>query len=65
MAANAPIIIQKGHGLTAIPIKVCYRAGQVAGLINDLPSAGDIIDTIMADAQERLQNTNIKSKSGN
>ena len=60
MAANAPIIIQKAM-VDGNPDKGVLPSGQVAGLINDLPGAGDIIDTIITDAQERLQNT----KSGN
>ena len=60
MAANAPIIIQKAM-VDGNPDKGVLPSGQVAGLINDLPGAGKIIDTIINDAQERLQNT----KSGN
>ena len=51
MAANAPMMIQeamvKGH-----PDRGILPSGQVAGLITDLPSTADLIDRIMAEAND-------------
>ncbi|WP_084421499.1 NAD(P)H-dependent flavin oxidoreductase [Henriciella litoralis] len=53
MAANAPMIIQnamvKGH-----PDDGVLPSGQVAGLINDLPSCADLLASIEVEASERL-----------
>jgi NAD(P)H-dependent flavin oxidoreductase YrpB (nitropropane dioxygenase family) len=53
MAANAPILIQRamveGH-----PAEGVLPSGQVAGLIDDLPSAADLVERIVAVATQRL-----------
>lgn len=54
MAANAPMLIQeamvKGH-----PDAGILPSGQVAGIINDLPSVADLIAEIMMQADHSLQ----------
>ena len=53
MAANAPVLIQRamveGH-----PDEGVLPAGQVAAVIDDLPTVKDLIERIVAEAQERL-----------
>jgi NAD(P)H-dependent flavin oxidoreductase YrpB (nitropropane dioxygenase family) len=53
MAANSPMLIQRsmveGH-----PSEGVLPSGQVAGLIRDLPSAAQVIDSIIAQAEARL-----------
>lgn len=53
MAANSPMLIQRsmveGH-----PSEGVLPSGQVAGLIRDLPSAAEVIDSIIAQAEARL-----------
>ena len=53
MAANAPILIQRamveGH-----PSEGVLPSGQVAGLIDDLPSCAELIDRIITQAGDRL-----------
>lgn len=53
MAANAPILIQRamveGH-----PAEGVLPSGQVAGLIDDLPSCAELVARIVAQAGERL-----------
>jgi NAD(P)H-dependent flavin oxidoreductase YrpB (nitropropane dioxygenase family) len=53
MAANAPILIQRamveGH-----PSEGVLPSGQVAGLITDLPTCGELVSTIVAEAEKRL-----------
>ncbi len=53
MAANAPIFIQKamveGH-----PSEGVLPSGQVAGVIEDLPTCADLIGRIIEEAEERL-----------
>jgi NAD(P)H-dependent flavin oxidoreductase YrpB (nitropropane dioxygenase family) len=53
MAANAPILIQRamveGH-----PAEGVLPSGQVAGVIDDLPSCADLIERIVVEAGERL-----------
>ncbi len=54
MAANAPMIIQKamvdGH-----PDEGVLPSGQVAGVIDRLPSCAELIEEIVAEAEERLR----------
>ncbi len=58
MAANAPMIIQqsmvKGH-----PDDGVLPSGQVAGLINDLPTCAALVDSIVSEAEARLASTTI------
>ena len=53
MAANSPILIRRamveGH-----PSEGVLPSGQVAGLIDDLPSCADLIGRIIAEAEQRL-----------
>jgi len=53
MAANAPILIQRamveGH-----PSEGVLPSGQVAGLIDDLPSCAELVGRIVAQAGERI-----------
>ena len=53
MAANAPILIQRamveGH-----PSEGVLPSGQVAGLITDLPTCGELVSTIVEEAEKRL-----------
>ncbi len=53
MAANAPMIIQQSmvHGR---PDDGVLPSGQVAGLIDDLPTCAELIGSIVTDAQARL-----------
>ena len=53
MAANAPMIIRKSmvHGR---PSEGVLPGGQVAGLIDDLPTCDALVAGIMADAQARI-----------
>lgn len=53
MAANSPMLIQRsmveGH-----PAQGVLPSGQVAGLIRDLPTAAQVIDSIIIQAEARL-----------
>jgi NAD(P)H-dependent flavin oxidoreductase YrpB (nitropropane dioxygenase family) len=53
MAANTPILLRAAmvEGRSDLGL---MSAGQVAGLIEDLPSCADLIARIMAEAEERL-----------
>ena len=53
MAANAPMIIQQSmvHGK---PDDGVLPSGQVAGLIDDLPSCADLVESIVEEARARL-----------
>ena len=53
MAANAPMIIQQSmvHGR---PDDGVLPSGQVAGLIDDLPSCADLVESIVEEARVRL-----------
>ncbi|MFT7528096.1 MAG: NAD(P)H-dependent flavin oxidoreductase YrpB (nitropropane dioxygenase family), partial [Arenicella sp.] len=53
MAANAPIIIQRAM-VDGCPDDGVLPSGQIAGLINDLPSCADIINKIIVDAEGHL-----------
>jgi NAD(P)H-dependent flavin oxidoreductase YrpB (nitropropane dioxygenase family) len=53
MSANAPMIIQKAM-VEGEPARGVLPSGQVAGVINDLPSCADLINSIVAEAQARL-----------
>lgn len=54
MAANAPIFIKRamveGH-----PSEGVLPSGQVAGLIDDLPTCKQLVDRIIVEAEQRLQ----------
>ena len=54
MAGNAPIIIQKAM-VEGNPNEGVLPSGQIAGLIDDLPSCEALISTMMTDAQTRLK----------
>jgi len=53
MAANTPVLLRAamadGH-----PEAGLMPSGQVAGLIDDLPSCAELINRIMHDAEQRL-----------
>ena len=53
MAANAPMIIQNAM-VKGDPTEGVLPSGQVAGLINDLPSCEELIEQITTVAQSRL-----------
>lgn len=53
MAGNAPIIIQRAM-VDGCPDDGVLPSGQIAGLINDLPSCADIINTIIVEAEGHL-----------
>tara|TARA_B100001939_G_scaffold304775_1_gene283340 strand:+ start:2406 stop:3509 length:1104 start_codon:yes stop_codon:yes gene_type:complete len=53
MAANAPMLIQKAM-VEGDPEKGILPAGQVAGLIRDLPSCRELIMTLIQEAESRL-----------
>jgi len=54
MAGNAPVIIQKSM-VEGKPSEGVLPSGQVAGLIDDLPSCADLITSMVTDAQTRLK----------
>jgi len=60
MAANAPVLIQRSV-VEGRPAEGVLPSGQVAGLIDDLPSCKDLIDGIIAQAEERLAALGAKS----
>lgn len=53
-AANTPILLKKGlvEGDTSAGM---LAAGQVVGVINDLPSCEELVDRVIAEAVERIQ----------
>ena len=53
MAANAPMIIREAM-VRGRPDEGVLPSGQVAGLIDDLPTCADLIDSIVTDARRRL-----------
>ena len=53
MAANTPALLRMSM-VDGQPASGVMPAGQVAGLIDDLPSCAELIDRIMAEADERL-----------
>jgi NAD(P)H-dependent flavin oxidoreductase YrpB (nitropropane dioxygenase family) len=53
MAANTPVLLRAAMA-QGRPQAGLMPAGQVAGLIGDLPSCADLIATIMAEAEQRL-----------
>jgi NAD(P)H-dependent flavin oxidoreductase YrpB (nitropropane dioxygenase family) len=54
MAANTPMLL-KAAMVDGRPDLGLMSSGQVAGLIEDLPSAGELIESIMAQARERIE----------
>jgi NAD(P)H-dependent flavin oxidoreductase YrpB (nitropropane dioxygenase family) len=54
MAANTPMLLKAGlvEGNTAAGV---LASGQVAGIVDDLPSCAELIDSIVADAIKNLQ----------
>lgn len=59
MAANAPAIIQTAM-VKGDPVRGVLPSGQVAGLIDDLPSCSELIDQIVEVASVRLSSTGTK-----
>ena len=53
MAANTPMLLRAAM-VDGRPDLGVMAAGQVVGLIDDLPSCAELIDRIMAQAQEGL-----------
>jgi NAD(P)H-dependent flavin oxidoreductase YrpB (nitropropane dioxygenase family) len=53
MAANAPMLI-KAAMIDGRPDLGVMASGQVVGLIDDLPSAAEVIDRVMAEADKVL-----------
>ena len=54
MAGNAPMIIQKAM-VEGKPDEGVLPSGQIAGLIDDLPSCVEIVDKIIAEAEANLK----------
>jgi len=54
MAANSPMLIQRSM-VEGFPAEGVLPSGQVAGLIRDLPSAAEVIERIIAEAEARLE----------
>ena len=54
MAGNAPIIIQKAM-VEGKPDEGVLPSGQIAGLIDDLPSCSELISSIVAQAGSHLK----------
>jgi len=54
MAGNAPIIIQKAM-VEGKPDEGVLPSGQVAGIIDDLPSCAELVSRIVADAEKNLK----------
>ena len=53
MSANAPMIIQRAM-VEGFPAQGVLPSGQVAGVIDDLPSCAELIARIVREAEERL-----------
>jgi NAD(P)H-dependent flavin oxidoreductase YrpB (nitropropane dioxygenase family) len=53
MAANAPVLIQRSV-VEGRPAEGVLPSGQVAGLIDDLPTCKELIDRIVTEAEARL-----------
>lgn len=53
MAANAPMIIQEAM-VRGRPDEGVLPSGQVAGLIDDLPTCAELLDAIVVEAEARL-----------
>ena len=53
MAANAPVIIKEAM-VEGDPARGVLPSGQVAGLIDDLPSCNELVTGIVADAWQRI-----------
>jgi NAD(P)H-dependent flavin oxidoreductase YrpB (nitropropane dioxygenase family) len=53
MAANAPVLIQRAM-VEGRPDEGVLPAGQVAAVITDLPTVAELIERIVAEAQEQL-----------
>lgn len=66
MAANAPMMIQEAM-VNGHPDRGILPSGQVAGLINDLPSTAELIERIMTeagDAARRISKLDLTAHSG-
>jgi NAD(P)H-dependent flavin oxidoreductase YrpB (nitropropane dioxygenase family) len=53
MAANTPVLLRAAM-VDGRPDLGLMSSGQVAGLIDDLPSCAELIEAIMAEAERRL-----------
>ena len=54
MAANTPMLLRAAM-VDGRPDLGLMSAGQVTGLIDDLPSCAELIEAIMTDAERRLR----------
>lgn len=54
MAGNAPMIIQKAM-VEGVPDDGVLPSGQIAGLIDDLPSCADLISGIIVEAEKNIK----------
>ena len=54
MASNAPMIIQKAM-VESQPNEGVLPSGQIAGLIDDLPSCAEIVSVLISDAEASLK----------
>lgn len=61
MAANAPMIIQNAM-VKGDPVRGVLPSGQVAGLIDDLPSCAELIERITTVAVDRLSYVTLDKK---
>ena len=63
MAANAPVMTKAAlvDGRTDVGV---LPTGQVVGLIDQWPAVADIIDSVMAEADEVLQRCNSPTSTG-
>jgi NAD(P)H-dependent flavin oxidoreductase YrpB (nitropropane dioxygenase family) len=63
MAANAPVMTKAAlvDGRTDVGV---LPTGQVVGLIDQWPAVADIIDSVMAEADEVLQRWNSPTSTG-
>jgi NAD(P)H-dependent flavin oxidoreductase YrpB (nitropropane dioxygenase family) len=57
MAANTPMLL-KAAMVEGRPDLGVMSSGQVVGVIDDLPSAGEVVERVMAEANETLERLN-------
>jgi len=53
MAANSPVLIQRAM-VEGKPAEGVLPSGQVAGVIDSLPACSELIETIIAEAEQSL-----------
>ena len=61
MSGNAPMIIQKAM-VEGEPASGVLPSGQVAGVIDDLPDCAELVDGIVAEAEQRLALLALRAK---